>query len=396
MGGIDDDEWYQRAQNKILVLRFESPQEQPWGAQLAQLICNYTAATIQGVNSLAIFSLGHAHETVPLNPHFIATKAQHQNTPVVIWGSFYQHAGRIFVHPHISLFPKLAHQDYWQNLRLDISTWQVPKISQVEAVLPTRQINFAPIELDSDSFHHLANMQEQVFTLRASPNENADITARLDFGVPYYVLETQDAWTRFHVLNQGKGWAKVGNIFDQSQFEALKAVSLYAQGLLQFIAGNDEAVIQTFNQYLETYGDQQDALNRGTAMVVLGYSYFRLGVAQDLATVAQSEHVFRQASKLIPLNAAPTNCLALSTFWKIQQDISTSEAIRYLEQELIHIIQTTGDRTAIQNLKILYHLPRLGHAFGLQEHSIRQQAASQLSLLNQIEQQQVAQKSIAF
>lgn len=387
MGSIDDDEWYRRANHKIMVLRFDSPQQQQWGTQLAQLLSNYTLASMQGVNSLAVFSLGHADEAFALNQRLIASRAQLQRAPVVIWGSFYTHEDNIFVHPHISLFPKEAHGGFWQDIHLDIAGWEVPGVSRIVATLPTHHINFAPIEMDESTLQQMGVLQDQAFTLRAQPQPDARATGRLNFNVPYYVMETRGEWTRFLMREQGEGWAKMSTVFNQPQFDALKAVSLYAQGLLQFIARNDVAAIQTFDQYFKRYSNQQDAINLGTAQLILGCSYYRLGLEQGHAMMKQSEYAFEQAAQLLPLNAAPTNCQTLVTFWKIKQGICTPEDVYALEKALIELIQTTADGDAIDNLKALYSHPKLADAYTLEKNSLEKKVASRLLLLSEIEQQ---------
>jgi hypothetical protein len=376
---MTDAEWFANS-NKILVLEYESPLGGKEGAQLSQLLGWMALATASGINQFAVVTLQQTETHVELTEANVRSLAARQHAAVVIWGEFYQQAGRVFVTSHLRYAPDLSsHPDVgpnagkfsWNLSQLDISAY---------ASLPSRQINFSPIEISTADLSSLQEVWRKTVIIRAEPNETSAKQGELSLTTPYSVGETANGWTRVSIKERS-GWVRWADLSDLNDFKDLRGVLLYAQGLMQYLTHNPSAAEETFQRYIAKYASRQDPMNKAIAHLFTGYSQMKRADDWEF-----SQKQFETAKALLPNASAPVNCMALVLFAKAARATLSENETLALEKDLIRAVQTENDVDAIRNLEILYRLPQAEPYFKKKSPNFLETRDTQLNVLRDLEQ----------
>lgn len=383
---MSDAEWFAKS-NKILVLEYESPLGGKEGAQLSQLLGWMALATASGIDSFAVVTLQQIETHLALTDANVKSLAERQHAAVVIWGEFYQQAGRVFVTSHLRYAPDLSPQTSGHDpgpnagkFSWDISKLNIPERTEAYASLPSTQVNFSPIEISTADLSSLQEVWRKTVTIRVLPNEASAKQGELSLATPYSVWETVNGWTRVSI-NERSGWVRWADLSGLNDFKDLTGVLLYAQGLMQHLTGNPRAAEETFKRYLAKYASRQDPMNKAVAHLFAGYSEMKGAV--DWAFALKQ---FETAKALIPNASSPVNCMALVLFAKAARAAVSENETLALEKDLIRAIQAESDVDAIRNLEILYRLPQAEAFFKKKNPNFMQARETQLTVLRNLEQ----------
>jgi hypothetical protein len=382
---MTDAEWFAKS-NKILVLEYESPLGGKEGSQLSQLLGWMALATASGIDQFAVVTLQQTETPVQLTDANVRSFAERQHAAVVIWGEFYQQAGRVFVTSHLRYAPELSRGSgrgpgpNAGKFSWNISQLNIPERTEAYAALPSSQINFSPIEISTADLSSLQEVWRKTVIIRAEPNETSAKQGELSLTIPYSVGETANGWTRVSTKERS-GWVRWADLSDLSDFKDLTGVLQYAQGLMQFLTGNPSAAEETFKRYLAKYASRQDPMNKAIAHLFAGYSQMK-GAADWGFSLQQ----FETAKALLPNASAPVNCMALVLFAKAARATLSENETLALEKDLIRAVQTEGDVDTIRNLEILYRLPQAEPYFKKKSPNFLEARDTQLNVLRKLEQ----------
>ncbi len=377
-GTFDDPELFRQAKHKVLVVRFENEQSRLAGAVLAEMLSHYLLATIRDVPSFAVINLGRDHENREVDITFIRELAQRQRTPVAVWGRFLEHEGEMFLYPSIHIFPDAL--DDAQRKRIAFGShegrWQGPA---VRASLPSMQIPFPPVALPAEAIDHLESMRGKDYPLLEQPNSNAQQSGELAFTEPHFLAERRGEWSRFTTVSHGSGWLRHEALFDQKYFAQLQVTTLYAQALMQYVAGSNASARRSFEQCLARLDSKAARIAVATARILVTYSDYANTSPDDLAAG------FEAAQRILPSSAAPVNCQAVVAADAIGRGRLGKQQWHELEGNLIRTIQRTGDVDAIQNLASFYEDPAIRDFYPeIPENELARQLADRLKLLQEI------------
>ncbi|MEN3370536.1 MAG: hypothetical protein V7609_2679 [Verrucomicrobiota bacterium] len=380
---MTDAEWFAKS-NKILVLEYESPLGGKEGAQLSQLLGWMALATASGIDQFAVVTLQQTETHLELTDANVKSLGERQHAAVVIWGEFYQQAGRVFVTSHLRYTPQTSGRDRGPNagkFSWNISQLNIAERTEAYASLPSSQINFSPIEISTADLSSLQEVWRKTVIIRLQPDEASAKLGELSLATPYSVGETANGWTRVSTKERS-GWVRWADLSGLSDFKDLTGVLQYAQGLMQFLTGNPRGAEETFKRYLGKYAARQDPMNKAVAHLFAGYSGMKGAVDWEF-----SIKQFETAKALLPNASSPANCMALVLFAKAARAALNENETLSLEKNLIRAVQTESDVDSIRNLEILYQLPQAEAYFKKKNANFVQARDRQLTVLRNLEQQ---------
>jgi hypothetical protein len=378
------------AENKLLVLEYDNPLGAESGWQISELIGQMTLASIRGVNSFAVITLRQEQQQrLALTPAHVDELARKQHSRVVVWGEFYQKDQKFYVTSHIRVVEDAAPKGPRLRINWDVSELGIADVPRVQASAPTVQVNFAPIELSEPGIKQIEQLWNQTQVLRRDPRDTAEAVGTLPPKTPFFLGRTEGAWSQINVIGGKSGWVRLSDLGNTPEFKPTTGLVLYAQGLMQYFAGNFAAAAETFQNYLDVAAAGQDPMNQAMAHVLLGYAIFMDGAGRTPQGVASVRQHFEAAAKLLPDSASPVNCVAVALFKQAPEAPPDRQHVTAIEKQLVHVIQTENDVDAVRNLRALYQLPRAAEYFVPSDDAVDFQKARQqrLDLLNSLERQ---------
>lgn len=338
--------------HKILVLEFDSPEHSSWGKEISQMLAQEILGTITGVTGAGVVTLRQPAEKILLTADTVAAIARDNNALVVIWGEFYREAQSVFLHAHLRVVPR--EEIPQSKLGLEFTLYRGGTLT---ASPPTLQVNFAPIPLPLAALDSLKSLFEQTVVLHEGPSAHSRVVGQLKPGDTYYPTQVQGSWIRITMSGNTSGWIRYATLGSQ-ELLALRGVMLFAQGALQYISGNFTAAEKTIGTYLQKHGSSQDAMNQALARLLLGTARWRANHWNELPRNEPVSQEYRKAAELLPNSSSPVAYLmiariAATMFLGAQERY---DAMRDIEERLIHVIQTENDSAAVQNLLTFYTL----------------------------------------
>jgi hypothetical protein len=353
IGTIGGTKILPNVKHKILVLEFDSPELSSWGKEISQMLAQEILGTITGVTGAGVVTLRQPQERIILTADTVEGIARDNNAFVVIWGEFYREEQSVFLHSHVRIVPR---EDIPQSrLGLEFTLYRG---GTLRASPPTFQVNFAPIELPLATLESLKSLFEQTVVLHEGPSANSRVVGELKPGDTYYPTQVQGSWIKITMTGNKSGWIRYATLGAQKEFAALRGVMLFAQGALQYISGNFKAAEKTIGTYLQKHGSSQDAMNQALAHLLLGTARWRANHWNELPRNEPVSHEYLKAAELLPNASSPVAYLmiariAATVFLGAKERY---DAMRDIEERLIHVIQTENDSAAVQNLLTFYTL----------------------------------------
>jgi hypothetical protein len=345
--------------HKILVLEFESPEQSTWGKEISQVLAQEILGTISGVTSVGVANLRQPAKKIELTTDTVVAIAERNKALVVIWGEFYRQGETVSLYAHLRFVP----QEGFQESSLGIDAGLSAGNRRMVALPPTRQVNFEPIELSLESLEGLRTLFEHATVLHQESSPTSKIVGSLKPGDTYYPIESKGDWIRIRMTGKKTGWIQYKTLGSKKEFSALRAVVIYAHGVLQYISGNPGAAARSMETYLDQYGAGQDPMNQAMAHILLGTARWRAGTGSMGIQEAIAE--YQKAVDLLPNSSSP------ATYLSIAQALSVKDATReapparrqearalmsIAERRLIHVIQTENDIQSVRNLWAFYQM----------------------------------------
>lgn len=185
----------------------------------------------------------------------------------------------------------------------------------------------------------------------------AEKSGELKPGDTYYPTEVQGSWIKITMSGNASGWIRYATLGSRELF-ALRGVMLFAQGALQYISGNFKAAEKTIAAYLQKHGSSQDAMNQALARLLLGTARWRANHWNELPRNEPVSQEYLKAAELLPTASSPVAYLMIARI-AATMFLGAKErydAMRDIEERLIHVIQTENDSAAVQNLLTFYTL----------------------------------------
>lgn len=350
-GKETDAELLPGSKYKFAVLEYESPEQSKWGLELSRILTQEIIGSIRHIPGVGVVNLERAESRAARDWRAVGAIAQRQKAAVVIWGEIFEADRKIYLHSHLSIFPKV--NSWHQSLELSVQTAAGP----VQARPPALLVNFAPVEIPIESVTALQNFHREANTLRVGPMHNAAENGQVHPHDTYSVSEVEGPWMKIRLDRGLSGWVRYANLEMHPSLSELKAIVLFAQAAMHYLAGNFDPAANTFSAYLTRYGEKQDPVNRGLANILHANAQFKaFGFDRAVPREESISARYLEAARLMPNQAAPINYLAVLRVKKYEHEKKFVPEMRDLELRLIDALQKEPNPDSINNLRAIYTL----------------------------------------
>jgi hypothetical protein len=326
---------------KIAVLEFENPGAK-WGLELSQVLTREIIGSMRGVRSVGVVNLRQDAEHMDLNLSTVTEIAHRQAALIVVWGEFYENGSKVYLHSHLRIVPddKIAKSP----LALSLQTGK----GEIKAMPPSLLINFAPIELNTSSLKAIQESHSQSAAIHSDPRESAPEIGRLQTEDGFGVENVEGPWMQIRTRQGKAGWVHYGALEEQKELSELQAVVVFAQGVLQYLAGNFGTAESTISNYLGRWGEKQDKANLALAHILSGNARFKAGGS------GPASEDYLKAAELLPHDAAPANYLAIARLLEYEWAQEYRPEMHDLETRLIRAVQSQNNVETLDNLRVFY------------------------------------------